>query len=112
MQLVITDIEGSTSLWEQLDESVMDLALHLHHACMRKHITASVGVEAQVEGDSFVVAFHNVNDAVTFCMAVQVCTHIHTQTRTAERQSSRGSMCVDQPVGQITVLCCMAHRRR
>ncbi len=70
------DIEGSTGLWEVLDESVMDLAIKMHHACVRKCITACAGYEAQVEGDSFTVAFHDANDAVHFCIELQVRTQL------------------------------------
>ena len=52
---------------------MMDRAIALHHSCFRKLIVKHTGYEAQVEGDSFCVAFHNTRDAATFCMAIQVC---------------------------------------
>lgn len=72
------DIESSTALWEALHESVMDSAIALHHSCFRTHIRKHAGYEAQMEGDSFCVAFHSPQDASNFCIAVQVrmrCAH-------------------------------------
>ena len=69
---VCRDIEQSTALWESLDESVMDRAIALHHTCMRALIMKHMGYEAQMEGDSFCVAFHDAHDASDFCIAVQV----------------------------------------
>ena len=39
---------------------------------MRKEIHNNDGIEIATNGDSFQVAFHNVDDAVNFCLAVQV----------------------------------------
>lgn len=69
---MLTDIQDSTSLWEALDEGVMDTAIALHHAAFRRLIAKHSGYEAQVEGDSFCVAFHTPLDATRFCIAVQV----------------------------------------
>ncbi|GIL73726.1 hypothetical protein Vretifemale_3855, partial [Volvox reticuliferus] len=44
--LAITDIEGSTRLWEELPEVVMDCALRLHHACLRRVLVRHLGYES------------------------------------------------------------------
>eukprot|EP00200_Dunaliella_tertiolecta_P007416 CAMPEP_0202387038 /NCGR_PEP_ID=MMETSP1127-20130417/69825_1 /ASSEMBLY_ACC=CAM_ASM_000462 /TAXON_ID=3047 /ORGANISM="Dunaliella tertiolecta, Strain CCMP1320" /LENGTH=574 /DNA_ID=CAMNT_0048987847 /DNA_START=124 /DNA_END=1844 /DNA_ORIENTATION=- len=69
--LVVSDIEQSTALWEQLDEAVMDKAIALHHSCFRTYIFKHKGYEAQMEGDSFIIAFHDPQSAADFCIAVQ-----------------------------------------
>ncbi|KAF5828905.1 nucleotide cyclase [Dunaliella salina] len=71
--LVVSDIEQSTALWEQLDEAVMDKAIALHHSCFRTYIFKHKGYEAQMEGDSFIIAFHDPQSAADFCIAVQCC---------------------------------------
>jgi len=68
--LVLTDIEGSTSLWEQ-DPQAMSRALHLHNDIIRRLITTFVGYEVNTEGDAFHVAFHDSADALSFALRMQ-----------------------------------------
>ncbi|GLI61280.1 hypothetical protein VaNZ11_003629 [Volvox africanus] len=69
--LAITDIEGSTRLWEELPEVVMDCALRLHHACLRRVLVRHQGYESATEGDSFILAFHRPDAALSFAVEAQ-----------------------------------------
>ncbi|GIL56783.1 hypothetical protein Vafri_12094 [Volvox africanus] len=69
--LVVSDVEGSTALWEAIEAGVMDVVFNLHHDCMRRTAVRCGGYESQTEGDSFIIAFHSANDAVRFALAVQ-----------------------------------------
>ncbi|GFR43827.1 hypothetical protein Agub_g4947, partial [Astrephomene gubernaculifera] len=69
--LLVTDIQSSTSLWEQLDPEVMNRALSIHHTIMRKCIAEWRGYESATEGDSFIVAFHNPTDALMCALEAQ-----------------------------------------
>lgn len=70
--LVETDIEGSTSLWEELSPSVMRRSIDLHNKIMRGLIAVHFGWEVGSEGDAFVIAFHEVKDAAAFCIDLQL----------------------------------------
>jgi len=67
---VVTDIEGSTNLWEW-NSVVMDHALKIHHELVRKLLVKHFGFEISTEGDSFHIIFHNSTDALEFCIGVQ-----------------------------------------
>ncbi|KXZ51311.1 hypothetical protein GPECTOR_13g798 [Gonium pectorale] len=69
--LVVSDVEGSTALWEAVEPAVMDLVFNLHHNCMRRTAVRYNGYESQTEGDSFIIAFHYADDAAHFALAVQ-----------------------------------------
>ncbi len=69
--IVVTDVEGSTKLWEQ-DASAMKEALDLHDKVVRKCYTNHNGYEITTEGDSFYLAFHHPLDALSFALQVQV----------------------------------------
>ncbi|KAG2488551.1 hypothetical protein HYH03_012870 [Edaphochlamys debaryana] len=69
--LVITDIQDSTALWEALPAAVMDEAIDLHHACLRRCTTACGGYESATEGDAFILAFHTPQSALLFCLTAQ-----------------------------------------
>ncbi|GLI66107.1 hypothetical protein VaNZ11_009817, partial [Volvox africanus] len=69
--LVVSDVEGSTVLWEAIEPGVMDVVFNLHHDCMRRTAVRCGGYESQTEGDSFIIAFHSADDAVRFALAVQ-----------------------------------------
>ena len=79
--IVITDIEGSTALWDQLPVE-MNEALATHDMLLRSLMRKHHGYELLTEGDSFHVAFHRPEHALQWCMAVQlqVCVHSHAQT--------------------------------
>eukprot|EP00899_Mesostigma_viride_P017695 jgi/Mesvir1/25927/Mv25943-RA.2 len=67
---VITDIEGSTSLWEW-NPTVMRQALAIHHNVLRALLPKYYGYESDTEGDSFFLVFHNPTDALGWAMDVQ-----------------------------------------
>ena len=68
--LVFTDIEGSTRLWERCSAG-MRAALELHDRILRTRLLEHSGYEVKTQGDSFMVAFATVRDAVSWCLAVQ-----------------------------------------
>eukprot|EP00899_Mesostigma_viride_P002345 jgi/Mesvir1/12110/Mv00375-RA.1 len=67
---VVTDIEGSTSLWEWNPE-VMKRALQIHHHVLRTLLPRFHGYESDTEGDSFTLVFHCSADALGWAMEVQ-----------------------------------------
>jgi hypothetical protein len=68
--LVVTDVEGSTALWEGVPEA-MDGALEVHDTCLRVLMMRHGGHEVATEGDSFTVAFHRPVDALQWGLDVQ-----------------------------------------
>jgi class 3 adenylate cyclase len=70
--LLLADIEGSTRLWETVPE-VMAAALRHMDRVLNELVPAHHGVFPleQGEGDSFVVAFARVGDAVACALALQ-----------------------------------------
>jgi predicted ATPase/class 3 adenylate cyclase len=67
---LITDIEGSTRLWQEMPEA-MSIAHARHDEIMRKAIEAHHGYTFQIVGDSFSVAFHNALDGLNAALAAQ-----------------------------------------
>ena len=67
---VLTDIEGSTALWES-DSKAMKKALSLHDEIVRKLRVEYSGYEVETEGDSFLLAFHDAVDAFGFSLDLQ-----------------------------------------
>jgi len=68
---VITDIQGSTTLWD-LHPEQMARDIQLHHEVLRAHLKGCGGYEVATEGDSFKCVFHTPEDAVTYCTLVQI----------------------------------------
>ncbi|GIL86420.1 hypothetical protein Vretimale_11650 [Volvox reticuliferus] len=69
--LLVTDIQNSTNLWEQLPTSIMNEAIRLHHRCLRGLLLKCNGYESATEGDSFILAFHGPMDAARFAILAQ-----------------------------------------
>ncbi|EQC29441.1 hypothetical protein SDRG_12903 [Saprolegnia diclina VS20] len=67
---VNTDIESSTYLWSR-NPNAMTEAQSLHDDCIRQHVASYNGYEITTAGDAFELAFHNVSDAVSWCIRVQ-----------------------------------------
>jgi class 3 adenylate cyclase len=44
--LLLTDIQDSTPLWEELPSEIMDTALHMHHHVIRMEALAHKGYES------------------------------------------------------------------
>eukprot|EP00798_Chlamydomonas_sp_ICE-L_P000098 gene98-5529_t len=69
--LMVTDIQSSTKLWEELPAGAMDAALATHHAIVRALLPNHRGYESATEGDSFILAFHHPNGAAMFAVEFQ-----------------------------------------
>ncbi|RHY19501.1 hypothetical protein DYB36_010632 [Aphanomyces astaci] len=67
---VNTDIESSSALWGALG-SVMHDAQDIHDDLLRSLLVPHHGYEITTAGDSFQLAFHNIADAVAYCLDVQ-----------------------------------------
>ncbi|KAG2500097.1 hypothetical protein HYH03_001680 [Edaphochlamys debaryana] len=70
--LLVSDIQNSTRLWEELSTATMDAALRTHHATIRRVMAAHDGYESATEGDSFIVAFPTPSHALAFASACQL----------------------------------------
>jgi predicted ATPase/DNA-binding SARP family transcriptional activator len=70
LTFLLTDIEGSTHLWEQNGEAFRGV-LETHHAALRGAFVLHGGQEITEAGDSFVVAFTSVRQALTCAAAGQ-----------------------------------------
>eukprot|EP00891_Asterochloris_glomerata_P007201 jgi/Astpho2/7201/Aster-01519 len=68
--MVMTDVEGSTQLWEQ-DSAAADEAIALHDSILRGMLPVYFGFEVTTEGDAFHLAFHDPIDAVGWALHVQ-----------------------------------------
>ncbi|KAL3142345.1 hypothetical protein ABBQ38_002682 [Trebouxia sp. C0009 RCD-2024] len=71
MSIVMTDVEGSTSLWEW-NSRIMNSALALHDYTLRSLLPKYFGYEVTTEGDAFIVAFHDPIDAIGWALHVQL----------------------------------------
>ena len=67
---LITDIEGSTRLWEEHAEA-MGPALALHDKVMRAAIEGSRGTVIKTTGDGFLAIFDDPNDAIAAALGAQ-----------------------------------------
>jgi len=63
--VMFTDVEGSTELWEAMPET-MGQAIEAHDTLMRQLLHVHYGYEITTEGDAFMMAFHEPEDAVAF----------------------------------------------
>ncbi|KXZ52657.1 hypothetical protein GPECTOR_9g702 [Gonium pectorale] len=70
--LLITDVQNSTVLWEQLPVAVMDATLKLHHGTIRRVLEEHDGYESATEGDSFILAFPDATKALAFATDAQL----------------------------------------
>ncbi|HLL05133.1 MAG TPA: adenylate/guanylate cyclase domain-containing protein [Myxococcaceae bacterium] len=68
--LVFTDVQSSTQLWEQCGEP-MRAGLDVHNRVLRARLATTAGYEVKTQGDSFMVAFASVTEAVRWCLEVQ-----------------------------------------
>lgn len=69
--LLVSDVEGSTQLWESLPAAVMEKAMLVHHATLRRSLAAHVGYESGTQGDAFFLAFHSPAQALAYAVSVQ-----------------------------------------
>ncbi|MCB9762724.1 MAG: tetratricopeptide repeat protein [Alphaproteobacteria bacterium] len=70
--LVFTDIQGSTRLWEAAPDATAR-ALDLHNAALRQVLGEAGGYEVKNEGDAFLLAFQDADDALGWCAEGQRC---------------------------------------
>ncbi|KAL0486290.1 adenylate cyclase [Acrasis kona] len=70
MVLAFTDVQNSTKLWNTLGQD-MPKSLKVHNHVMRKLIKQYNGYEVKTQGDSFMVAFQNVKDALEWALDCQ-----------------------------------------
>ena len=70
VSIVVTDIEGSTALWEW-NPKLMAKVNEAHDRIMRRAASQFMGYEVTTEGDSFTFAFHEASDACAFCLHAQ-----------------------------------------
>jgi predicted ATPase/class 3 adenylate cyclase len=68
--LVFTDVQGSTRLWERCSDH-MRAALDVHDQVLRALLAEGDGYEVKTQGDSFMVAFASVVEAVRWCLRAQ-----------------------------------------
>ncbi len=68
--LVFTDVQGSTRLWERCGAG-MRAALEVHDRVLRSLLVGSTGYEVKTQGDSFMIAFPSVLDALGWCLEAQ-----------------------------------------
>jgi class 3 adenylate cyclase len=71
MSVLLTDVEGSTRLWET-DPDQMAAGLADHDRILREVIEAHSGRVFGTAGDSFAAAFPTVEDAIEAAVAVQL----------------------------------------
>ncbi|KAI3647348.1 hypothetical protein MP228_007569 [Amoeboaphelidium protococcarum] len=69
--LVFTDVRNSTYLWEKRPIA-MRVAIREHNNIMRRNLRYYNGYEVKTEGDAFMVSFKNVQDALKWCIAIQL----------------------------------------
>ncbi|DBA04219.1 TPA: hypothetical protein N0F65_009454 [Lagenidium giganteum] len=69
---VNTDIESSSALWAQAPEDVIDEAQQIHDDLLREEATRFRGYEITTCGDAFQLAFHDMKDAIDYCLSVQI----------------------------------------
>ena len=67
---LLTDIEGSTALWERAGEAFR-AALAEHHALLRRAFRYHGGCEVKETGDAFLVAFAHAGDALACAITSQ-----------------------------------------
>ena len=69
--------QGSSELWETmsaagLQDVIKDRIMGTHDEVLRRNMKKHYGYELFVRGDAFVVAFHEVKDALSWCLRVQL----------------------------------------
>ena len=69
--VIFTDVEASTNLWET-QPVAMEKAVDEHHKLIRHLIEEHHGYEVKTIGDSFMIAFKNLADAVIMALRLQV----------------------------------------
>nr|WP_246357176.1 adenylate/guanylate cyclase domain-containing protein [Pyxidicoccus fallax] len=94
--LVFTDVQGSTRLWERCGAS-MRTALEVHDRVLRSLLAGGAGYEVKTQGDSFMIAFPTVLEALRWCLDAQEAllrapwpAEVLAQPEAAEEHGPRG----------------------
>jgi predicted ATPase/DNA-binding SARP family transcriptional activator len=74
---LLTDIEGSTALWERAGEAFREV-LQWHHALLRAQFDRFSGYEVTEAGDSFLVIFAGAAEALSCAIACQRALAVET----------------------------------
>lgn len=69
---VFTDIESSSALWSFENGRVMQDAIEVHDSLIRSVLAALGGYEIATAGDAFQLAFPTIEQAVLFCLTLQL----------------------------------------
>ena len=69
--ILFTDIEGSTSLTQQLGDAAAMRVLHTHDSTVRQALTAREGHEVKHTGDGIMAAFHSVARGLEAAIDIQ-----------------------------------------
>jgi len=81
---LFTDIEGSTTLWEQ-HPAVMQAALARHDTALRQAIESSNGHVVKTTGDGRLPVFDAAADALGACLAAQRALHVEDMRAAASQ---------------------------
>lgn len=68
--VIFTDIEGSTSLWQNAYPAMRE-ALELHDRVLREALVELAGYEVKTDGDAFMVVFKSASVGVRWALVVQ-----------------------------------------
>jgi predicted ATPase/class 3 adenylate cyclase len=71
LTFLFTDVEGSTRLWEQYQQSMKD-ARERHDAILRDAVEGSNGEVVKTTGDGFMAVFDSAVDGVSACLKAQL----------------------------------------
>ncbi|KXZ57034.1 hypothetical protein GPECTOR_1g95 [Gonium pectorale] len=102
--LLISDVQSSTRLWEQLPVPVMDTALKIHHDTFRLLLQKFNGYESATEGDSFILAFADPASAVAFASACQVALMLQPWPSELLTHPDGVAVLVDPQTGELAQL--------
>ncbi|KAL6761996.1 nucleotide cyclase [Haematococcus lacustris] len=94
--LVITDVQGSSKLWETLPAVVVEASMKLHDDLVRRLALDSSGYEWATEGDSFLLCFHSPQAAITFSTQLQGLLGLLTRKPGKEVSNTTFSFCEEE----------------
>ncbi len=69
--ILFTDLEGSTSLTQQMGDASAMAVLHLHDAIVRAALARTLGTEVKHTGDGIMASFRSVPDALQAAVLMQ-----------------------------------------
>ncbi len=69
--ILISDVQGSTTLTERLGDNRAQEVMHVHNALVREQVSSYGGFEVKSMGDSFMLAFFSARRAVQCAIEIQ-----------------------------------------